>query len=192
MIGRREVTCGLAAAVLAVGAAGFATGAKADTLSALAAEAAKGPTVTWYESSKEDQADKIIAAFNAKYPDVSVQHVRVVGGNKMAGRVVQEIQGQGYTADLVTAGSSQIWQMNERDYLLNRDWTELGVPKAMTPEDFTVAIAASVYVILVNTNNVAAGEEPKSWDDITDAKWEGRIGSWVRAGAFSQMAKVWG
>lgn len=190
MLNRRQLATALFGAAAATALAWQP--ANADMKADLAAEAAKGPAVTWYESSKEDQAEAIIAAFNKAYPDVKVQHIRVVGGNKVAGRVVQEIQGQGYTADLVTAGSSQIWQLNERGHLMSTDWQALGVPQQLTPSDFTVAIAASVYVILVNTDKVPAGEEPKSWDDLMDPKWTGRMGSWVRAGAFAQAAQVWG
>jgi len=178
-----------AAAVISLALANSAT---ADALSDLAEKASKGPEILWYESSKESQIDKVIAAFNKQYPNVKVKHVRVVGGNKMAGRVVQEIQGRGYTADLVTAGAAQTWALNDRDFLLKTDWSKLGIPKKVTPTDFAVAIAASVYVILVNTKNVPGEEEPKNWDDLTKEKWMGRIGGWVRAGAHTQMSKVWG
>ena len=76
--------------------------AKAADLDALAAEAADGPPVVWYESSPEDQADRIIEAFNEAYPDIDVQHVRITGGNQLAARAVQETQARGHTADLPT------------------------------------------------------------------------------------------
>lgn len=167
--------------------------ANADILDNLATEAAGNENpVIWYESSKEDQIDHVIAAFNKRYPDVKVEHLRVVGGNKMTGRVIQEMQGQGHTGDLVTTGAAQAWEMNDRNLLEPVDWQALGVPAKMTPEPFAVAIAASVYVLLVNTDNVPAAEEPRGWNDVNDPKWKGRMGSWVRAGAHTQMAKVWG
>ncbi len=178
-----------AAAVISLA---LADSAKADALRDLAETASKGPEILWYESSKESQIDNVIAAFNKQYSNVKVKHIRVVGGNKMAGRVVQEVQGRGYTADLVTAGAAQTWALNDRNFLLKTDWSKLGVPKKVTPTDFAVAIAASVYVILVNTRNVPAEEQPKSWDDLTKKKWMGRIGGWVRAGAHTQMSRVWG
>ena len=187
---RKLITAG-AALVTAAGLG--ATGASADMLSDLAKEAAANEhPVVWYESSKEDQIEKVIAKFNERYPDVKVQHLRVAGGNKMTGRIIQEVQGQGYTGDLVTTGAAQAWEMNDRSLLQSADWQALGVPKKLTPVDFTVAIAASVYVIIINTDRVKPADEPKGWDDINDPKWKGRMGSWVRAGAHTQMAKVWG
>lgn len=187
---RKLITAG-AALVTAAGLGG--TVASADMLSDLAKEAATNEhPVVWYESSKEDQIEKVIAKFNERYPDVKVQHLRVAGGNKMTGRIIQEVQGQGYTGDLVTTGAAQAWEMNDRSLLQSADWQALGVPEKLTPVDFTVAIAASVYVIIINTDRVKPADEPKGWDDINDPKWKGRMGSWVRAGAHTQMAKVWG
>lgn len=182
---------------LALGVAGAltfgATGAaQADMHGDLAAKAADEPGVIWYESSQEDQADKIVAAFNETYPDVSVTHVRVVGGNKLAARVVQEMQAQGHTADVITGGATHTWQLNDRGYLMDVDWAGLGIPEALTPTPFTVATAASVYAVLYNTDKVSDEEAPKTWDELLDDKWKGRIGSWVRAAAFAQMAKPWG
>ncbi len=181
-------------AIGAVAALGLGTGtANADMLADLAKQAAASEhPVVWYESSQEDQIEKVIAAFNKRYPDVKVEHLRVLGGNKMTGRVIQEIQGQGYSGDLVTTGADQAWEMNGRGLLQEANWGELGVPAKLTPEPFTVAMAASVYVLLVNTDKVKPEDEPKGWQGVNDMKWKGRMGSWVRAGAHTQMAKVWG
>ena len=175
------------------GAALFATGmARADMLADLAAEAAKSGPVVWYESSPDDQADKIVDAFNAVYPDIEVQHVRITGGNQLAARAVQEEQAQGHTADLLTGGSDHIWQLNGRDILMHLDFTELGIDAKLAPNDFTVGTAASVYALLYNTDLVAEAEVPQSWDDLLDPKWEGKSGSWVRAAFWAQLADAWG
>lgn len=168
------------------------TGARAQSIEDLAAEAADGPPVVWYESSPEDDADKIIEAFNEAYPDIRVQHVRITGGNQFAARAVQETQARGYTADLLTGGADHIWQLNDRGILMQVDGEELGIDEKLMPTDFTVATAASVYVLLYNSDHVSEEEVPASWDDLLDEKWTGRTGSWVRAASWAQLAKVWG
>lgn len=188
MLTRKDFLAGLAAmGLVAVGSA-----VKADMMSDLAAEAADGPPVVWYESSPEDQADKIVAAFNAAYPDIEVQHIRLTGGNQLAARAIQEVEARGHTADLLTGGASHTWSLNERGILLNMDYSELGIPEALTPTDFTVATAASVYAVIWNKNLVDEAEVPTTWEGMTDPKWEGRMGSWVRAAAFAQLAKEMG
>ncbi len=179
---------------LSAGAAALACGrgAQAQSLDALAASAAKGPPVVWYESSPEDQADQILKAFNARDPNVKVQFVRITGGNQLAARAVQETQARGYTADLLTGGADHTWELAERGILLRADFGQIGIPKALTPTDFAVAMAASVYVLLWNTNKVKDAEVPRSWEELNDPKWTGRVGSWVRAAAWAQLAEKWG
>lgn len=183
-----------AAAAALAGAAllGHAPAGQADVLGDLAAKAAKGPDVVWYESSPEDQIDKVIAAFNKRYPKVNVKFVRLVGGNELASRTVQEMQARGVTGDVLTGGADHIWQLHERGYLHQMDWTQIGIPKTLATTDFTVATAASIYVLLWNTNKVKDAEVPTTWEQVLDPKWTGRMGSWVRAAAFAQLAQAWG
>lgn len=188
-LNRRQTIIWGAAAGVALLAAGTV---RADMMSDLAAEAAKSGPVVWYESSPEDQADMIVDAFNAVYPDIEIQHVRITGGNQLAARAVQEEQAQGHTADLLTGGSDHIWQLNDRDILLHTDFSALGIDARLAPNDYTVGTAASVYALLYNTNLVAEADIPKSWDDLLDPKWEGKTGSWVRAAFWAQLSDAWG
>ena len=189
LTGRRSLLA--VAAVLALALAS-SPAVKADTMQELAAKAAEEDGIVWYESSQDSQAAEVIEAFNRSYPDIEVAHVRVVGGNQLPGRVVQETQARGYTADVITGGATHVWQLSERGLLMNVDWQDLGIPEAMTPTDFAVGAAASVYVLLYNTDAVSESEVPTTWDEIVDPKWSGRVGSWVRATAFAQIAKLWG
>ncbi len=160
----------------------------AQSMDELAAEAANGPPVVWYESSPEDQADAIIDAFNDRFPDVEIEHIRITGGNQLAARAIQEVEARGYTADVLTGGSDHIWSLNDRDVLLRTDFTEIGIDPALFPNDFTVATTASVYMIVYNTSRMSADEVPTNWDEIVDARWADRVGSWVRAAAFAQLS----
>jgi iron(III) transport system substrate-binding protein len=154
----------------------------------LAAAAAKKGQVTWYESSPADQADKVIAAFSKRFPNVKVKQIRMVGGNELAVRTVQEMQARGYSGDALTGGADHIWQLHERGYLEPVNWESLGIAKELSPAPFTIATTASVYVVLWNDKKVKEAETPKTWNDVADPKWTGRMGSWVRASAFAELA----
>jgi ABC-type Fe3+ transport system substrate-binding protein len=179
--------CGTLAAGLALACA-----SQAAPLDDLAKAAEKKGAVSWYESSPADQGDKVIAAFNRKYPNVKVRQTRIVGGNELAVRSVQEMQARGYTGDVLTGGADHIWQLDDRGHLEHVDWSSLGVPKALTPTPFAMATTASVYVISWNDRKVKESETPRTWQDVVDPKWAGRMGSWVRASAFAQLASAWG
>lgn len=178
------------AATMAMGFSAWA--AHAETIANLAAKAAKNPTVTWYESSPAEQGDKVIAAFNSKYPNVKVKQIRLVGGNDLAVRVVQEMQARGYSADVITGGADHLWRLKERGYTVPIDGEGVTVPKAYTPNPDMMATAASVYVLAWNTQKVKESEVPTTWEQVLDPKWTNRIGSWVRAAAFAQLAATQG
>jgi iron(III) transport system substrate-binding protein len=175
---------------LVVGA--IVQGVQAQSLDQLAAVAAKKPAVTWYESSPVEQADKVIEAFNKRYPNVRVRHVRLVGGNELAVRTVQEMQARGYTGDVLTGGADHTWQLKERGYLEEVNWEALGIPAILTPNPYMMATTASVYVVSWNTRKVRDEEAPKTWEEVLDTKWTNRMGSWVRAAAFAQLAATQG
>ncbi len=162
------------------------------TLAQLAEVAAKKPVVTWYESSPAEQGDKVIAAFSKKYPNVKVKQTRLVGGNELAVRTVQEMQARGYTGDVLTGGADHLFQIKGRGYLEDVNWAALNVPKALNPNPFMMATTASVYVVAWNTKKVSDAEAPTTWEQVLDPKWTNRMGSWVRAAAFAQLAATQG
>ncbi|MGO3889953.1 MAG: ABC transporter substrate-binding protein [Paenalcaligenes sp.] len=161
-----------------------------DTL-AQAAEK-NGKAITWYESSPEDQIKKVLEAFNQDYPKVQVKYVRLVGGNELASRVIQEEQAAGRSADVLTGGPDHLWQLNERHLLLEMDATTLGLSEALLPVPYAIPTAASIYVQIWNTRKVPADAVPNSWEELINPTWKNKIGNWVRAAAFTQLASVWG
>lgn len=178
------------AAVVAAGAA--VVGVQAQSLGELASAAAKNPPVTWYESSPAEQADKVIEAFNKRYPNVRVRQTRLVGGNELAVRTVQEMQARGYTGDVLTGGADHSWAIKERGFLDEVNWGALGVPANLAPNPYMMATTASVYVVSWNSRKVTDAEAPKTWEQVLDPRWTNRMGSWVRAAAFAQLAATQG
>lgn len=166
--------------------------AAAQSLVELAAAAEKKPPVSWYESSPADQGDKVIAAFAKKHPGVKVRQTRLVGGNELAVRTVQEMQARGYTGDVLTGGADHLFQIKGRGYLESVNWAALNVPKALNPNPFMMATAASVYVVAWNSKKLSDAEAPSTWEQVLDPKWTNRMGSWVRAAAFAQLAATQG
>ncbi|MCZ4316147.1 extracellular solute-binding protein [Comamonadaceae bacterium G21597-S1] len=179
----------LATSLLVCAAAGTV---HAQSMAELVSAAEKKPAVTWYESSPSEQADKVLDAFKAKYPNIKIKHTRLVGGNALAVRTVQEIQARGYTGDVLTGGADHMWQLKERGHLSSVDWSALNIPKEMAPNAYMTSTAASIYVVSWNTKKVSDAEAPTTWEQLLDPKWTNRIGSWVRAAAFAQLAATQG
>jgi iron(III) transport system substrate-binding protein len=162
------------------------------TLDGLAAQAkGKGPVI-WYESSPADDAAKIAAAFAKRFPGLQIQHVRDAGGAGIGGRVIQEVQGNARTADILTGSASVIWQLVNRNLVDKQDWKALGVPGSVAVSPFTIASTTAVYVILTNRQQVSDADTPKNWNDLLNPKWSGKVGLWIRAEPQLSLAALWG
>jgi iron(III) transport system substrate-binding protein len=162
------------------------------TLAALAAEAEKSGSVIWYESSPDDQAAKIATAFNKRFPNVKIEHVRDAGGNSIAARIVQESQAGSHTADIATSGASLLTPLVERNLVVKVDWAGLGVGPEVAHNDYGVLTTAVLTVLVYNTALVAAADAPKNWEDLLNPRWDGKIGLWVRAEGQASLAEKWG
>lgn len=181
----------LAACSLSLSSSVFAN--TPEHLNALAKKAEENSaTITWYESSPEDQIQQVIKEFNKDFPNVPIRYVRLVGGNELASRVIQEEQASGKSADVLTGGPDHLWQLDQRGLLAHLDAEELGLQPDLLPVPYAVPTAASVYVQIWNTRKIKDEDVPTTWEEFINPKWENRIGHWVRAASFSQLANIWG
>jgi iron(III) transport system substrate-binding protein len=163
-----------------------------DSVQDLAAIAAKKGPVIWYESSPPEQILKVANAFNERYPDIKIQYVRITGGGGIAARVIQESGASAATASFMLADVQQVLPLQKRGLLLSRDWKALGVDPALVRTPYAITASAALGVLVWNKNKVKESELPKSWDAFLEARWNGRIGEWVRAPTLATLAKAYG
>jgi iron(III) transport system substrate-binding protein len=163
-----------------------------DAMSKLATEAAKVGNIIWYESSPDDAADKIAAAFHKRFPGLKLEHVRDTGGNSIGGRIVQESQGDTRTADVATSGAAIMMPLKERGLMKELDWHSFGLSTELAPTPYGVVTTSVVYVIVYNTAQVKEADAPKTWTDLLDPRWDGKIGIWVRGEGQGALAATWG
>ena len=185
---------GVAAALVMLAIAPSLAGAAeiGQSLDKLAAEAAKVGDVIWYESSPDDQARPIVAAFEKRFPGVKLEHIRDTGGNSIGARIVAESQGGTRTGDLATSGAAVLVPLVKRNLVLKVDWAGLGASPKMAPNGYGIVTNAVIYVIIYNTKLVKPADAPKTWDDLLDPKWDGKLGIWVRGEGQGSLAAAWG
>lgn len=157
------------------------------------AEEESGPVI-WYESSPPEQSDEILAAFNASFPKIAVEHVRIAGGASIAAQVIQESQFNARTADMVTGAVVQIVELAGRDLVADLDATKMGITNEdLMPVPYAMATTASVPVIAYNTDQVDAEDAPQTWEDLLDPKWSGKMGAYASQGNFfANLVPEWG
>jgi len=98
---------------------------------------------------------------------------------------VEQRAGQS-VGDALTVGPVTVWQMRQDDLL--QPVGELPALARVSPEvlarvealgtdfrEYAVWEALQFYGILINTRAVSASEAPRSWRELTDPKWQGRI-----------------
>jgi iron(III) transport system substrate-binding protein len=175
----------LAAALLAV-ALGAAP-ARAQTLAELAAYAGpdrtarliagakKEGTVTLYSSATLADQSAIVGAFQAKY-GIKVQQWRG-SSEDIRTRALTEYAGGRYDVDLAETAGPDMEAM-QREQLLQAVVTPAAaqlLPQARMPHGGWIATRLSVFVGAYNTNLIKRVDAPKSYEDLRDPKWKGKL-----------------
>ena len=142
------------------------------------AEAAKKEgKVVWYTSLALPSAEKVAKLFEAAYPGLKVE-VHRTGSQRILQRVMQELQANIKNVDVVHTSDAGHYVLLKEKKLLARH-TPAGVerfPAGFKDRDgYYYGLRATVNVIAYNTQKVAAAEAPKTWKDLLDPKWKGRM-----------------
>ena len=142
--------------------------------------AKKEGALVWWGTIAAGETNKILAAFNKVYPFIKVEYWRG-GGEEIAAKLGSEIMSGRYTVDLSLGGEEinlpgwrekgalakfadlipGIQKMDRRNYSKQGDWMRPG---------------SNVFIAAYNTKLVSASEAPKSYEDLLDPKWKGKIG----------------
>ncbi len=138
--------------------------------------AKKEGLVTIYSSAVIADTNAIIQAFEKKY---GVQ-VRLWRGSSddILRRAVTEARGERYDADLAeTAGDSMEGLQRERllAEVSSPVFSQL-MPGAVMPHRGWFADRLSVFTVAYNTTVIKPTDAPKSYADLADPKWKGKLG----------------
>jgi iron(III) transport system substrate-binding protein len=155
-------------------AAPFARAALADD--ALAAAALKEGSVVWYSTLIVNQLVRPVAeAFMKKYPGVTVQYSRQTAG-EVALKINNESRAGKLQADLFD-GSSGIFAAIPRDMVASYAPPNVSdYPAEMRAVDGTWTVCNSyIYTTGYNTEMVSAKDAPKTYADLLDPKWRGKM-----------------
>jgi iron(III) transport system substrate-binding protein len=179
-LSRRGVLIGSAA--LALGATETRVMAAAPPAAAvtpeLIAAAQKEGKLAWYTSVDLPVAEKIARAFEAKYPGVACR-VERAGAERVFQRIGQEYGSRIYAVDVVNSSDAAHFIVWKREGLLApyvpEDVARLYPPEHKDPDGLFATWRAWLSVIAYNTTLVKPEEAPKSFADLLDPKWKGKI-----------------
>jgi iron(III) transport system substrate-binding protein len=177
---RRHVLKG--AAALAAG--GFAASVRAaappasSVTPALIDAAKKEGKVVWYTSLDLPAAEKVAHAFEAKYSPIAVR-VERTGGERVFQRVGQEYAARIHAVDVVQSSDAAHFIVWKRDGILEpyvpEDVAKLYPAEHKDPDGMYASFRVWLCVMGYNTEQVKAADAPKSFADLLDPKWKGKI-----------------
>ncbi len=145
---------------------------------ALVAAATKEGQVIHYTSTDLPVAEKLARTFEAKYPGIAVR-VERTGAERVFQRIGQEYSSNIHAVDVVNSSDAAHFVAWKRDGIL-APFVPEDVARFYPPEhrDIDGQFASWriwLSIIAYNTNLVKAGDAPKSFADLLDPKWKGKI-----------------
>ena len=153
----------------------FATSAPAQDARLEAAK--KEGKVVWYTSLALSSSEKVAKLFEAAYPGIKVE-VHRTGSERILQRVMQELQANIKIADVVHTSDAGHYVLLKDKKLLMK-YSPAGVdrfPAAFKDKDgYHYGLRATVNVIAYNSKIVPAADAPRTWKDLLDPKWKGKL-----------------
>jgi iron(III) transport system substrate-binding protein len=142
-------------------------------------EAANGEgKVVLYSSMDLPVGEKLGKAFEAHYPGIAVQIERA-GSERLFQRVAQEFASNIRAADVInTSDASHIIAWKRNGWLapfVSEDMAQHFLPDYRDPDGMSATSRIYLSSIAYNTNLVKGEDAPKSYADLLDPKWAGKM-----------------
>jgi iron(III) transport system substrate-binding protein len=140
--------------------------------------ARKEGQIRYYTSIDLPLAEKIAKSFEAKFPGIAVR-VERTGAERVFQRIGQEYASRIYSVDVVNSSDAAHFIAWKRDDLLaafvSEDAARHYPAEHRDPDGMFASFRVTLSPMGYNTNLVRAEEAPKSFGDLLDPKWMGKI-----------------
>src|SRR4030081_3432548 len=145
---------------------------------ALIEAARKEGQVIYYTSTDLPVAEKVAKAFEAKYPGIAVR-VERTGAERVFQRIGQEYSSNIHAVDVVNSSDAAHFIVWKRDGILAPyvpdEVAKFYPAEHRDPDGQFASFRVWLSIIAYNTNLVKAEDAPKSFADLLDPKWGGKI-----------------
>src|SRR5258707_12486038 len=150
----------------------------AEVAPALIEAAKKEGKLSFYSALELNTAERVARTFEAKYPGITVR-VERSGAERIFQRIAQE-QGSGIKAVDVANSTDPAHYLDWK----KNDWMEAYVPEDVAkhfprdqvdPAGMQATACAWIEAIGYNTDLVKREDAPRSYADLLDPKWQGKI-----------------
>jgi iron(III) transport system substrate-binding protein len=145
---------------------------------ALIEAARKEGQIVYYTSTDLPVAEKLAKAFEAKYPGIAAR-VERTGAERVFQRIGQEYSSNIHAVDVVNSSDAAHFIVWKRDGILApyvpEDVAKFYPAEHRDPDGLFASWRVWLSIIAYNTNMVKSEDAPKSFADLLDPKWKGKI-----------------
>jgi iron(III) transport system substrate-binding protein len=154
----------------------FATGVFAQDREATIAKAKEEKTLVYYSTTDIRDGTAMMHAFQKKYPFVEPKLFRL-GSTQVVTKVLQEHRGGVHLFDVLSATSFQFYEIFKEDLFQKYDSPERRafLDDFKDKDGYWVSAYHNASVIAYNTGLLKPAELPKSYDDLLEPKWKGKM-----------------
>jgi iron(III) transport system substrate-binding protein len=126
-----------------------------------------------YNAGTPEMGDDLVQAFGARYPDVKVDVIRAGSGVLITRIQAEAKKPQGDVILGVARENLEVIGDLLQPYKVREDAAfPAGVKE---PNGLYYGFSYAIQAFIVNTELVSAADMPKSWKDLGDKKWSGKI-----------------
>lgn len=189
-LNRRRLLTSMGAIATAAPFPALATGVTPDLIDA----ARKEGSITWYIAQVDTQtAEAMGRAFTAQFPGVTVAVIRTTGQVAYE-RLLQDLKNGAPQCDVYSStDSSQYVALKARGALANYvpagAATLLPAFQQVSDAGYMYPATATSHLLIYNSSLVKPEAAPKSWPDLLDPRWKGRVATGHPA--FSGCTGIW-
>ena len=145
-----------------------------------------------YGTSDLAQATIINEKFQAKYPFIDVKLNRMTG-DKLFPRVIAETRSGKFLSDILQNTALGIYFLKKGNFLARYvSPEERAYGNEFKDPGYWATSSMNLHVIGYNTKNVARSQLPKTWEDLLNPAWSGRLMVSPREQWFAWMLQVMG
>ncbi|MGN6549129.1 MAG: extracellular solute-binding protein [Pararhizobium sp.] len=168
----------VALGVLSAGTALAAAPAPYKATPELEAAAKKDGKVVWYTATDLTVAEKLAQEFEKEHPGIKVQ-VERSGSERVFQRIGQEHMSGIHNADVIETSDAVNFI-----YFKQQGWLAAAVPQIVAdewptdekdPDGQFAAYRAHLSVLAYRTDLLPAADAPKTWEDLLDPKYKGKM-----------------
>jgi iron(III) transport system substrate-binding protein len=134
----------------------------------------EGGTLTFYGTLAQINAEKVLPAFEKRFPGLKVNHVDATA-DKLIARAITEARGGKTFVDVFQLNLENLGQANDQGLLVAQVPPEAAAYPSNLKGSYYVATDLQFIIAAWNTNLVKKEEEPKQFEDFTQARWKGRL-----------------